>query len=183
MGMPIGGVGQVPNQMPAVGATDFKNIQEIFSQGAKVLDTELQALTKDMVGRKSDRAESTAQDPKEVKQAKPTTYMPQQAESVVAQLASAVADVKKKKKSKLDDMLAQLALMEGSLDLEQLSPEQKAQFEELFDNLARVKKRQAKMQELEAQEVALQRQIEEEQKAKAPEDKPSSAGADAAAAG
>ncbi len=174
MAMPIGGVGQVPNQTPSVGPTDFKNIQEVFSQGAKVLDTELQAVTKEMLGKKSERAESTSQDPKEVKQAKPTTYMPQQAESVVAQLASAVADVKKKKKSKFEEMLSQLALMEGTLDLEQLPPEQRAQFEELFDNLARVKKKQNKMKDLEAQEVAMHRAIELE------EEKKKSEGADAA---
>ena len=174
MGMPIGGVGQVPNKMPSVGTTDFKNIQEVFSQGAKVMDTELQAVTKDMIGKKSERAASTTQDAKEVKQAKPTTYMPQQAESVASHLAAAVADVKKKKKSKFDEMMDAMSLLEGTLDLESLSPEQKAEFAELFGNLDRVKKKQSKMKDLEAQEVAMQRAVEVE------EEKKKSEGADAA---
>ena len=169
MSMPIGGVGQVPNQMPSVGATDFKNIKEIFAQGAKVLDTELQAVTKEMIGKKSERTESTATNPKEVNQAKPTPYLPQEAASVAAHLGAAIADVKKKK-SKFDEMMESMSLLEGTLDLETLSPEQKAEFAELFDNLGRVKKKQSKMKDLETQEVSLQRAVDLEEKKQSEEE-------------
>jgi len=162
MGMPIGGVGQVPNQMPSVNPTDFKNIQEAFKEGAKVIDTEVQAFTKDMVGKKSERTESRA-DVKEVKQQTRAAYLPQLAESISEQMMSATDDVKKKKKkTKFDEMMEAMSLLEGTLDLEGLSPEQKEQFAELFDNLDRVKKRQRKMKDLEAQEVAMQRAVEDQ---------------------
>jgi hypothetical protein len=162
MGMPISGVGQVPNQMPSVSPTDFKNIQEAFKEGSKVIDTEVQAFTKDMVGKKTESAESRA-DTKEVKQQTRAEYLPQLAESISEQMMSATDDVKKKKKkTKFDEMMEAMALLEGTMDLESLSPEQKAQFSELFDNLDRVKKRQRKMKDLEAQEVAMQRAVEAE---------------------
>jgi hypothetical protein len=97
MGMPIGGVGQVPNQQPSVSSTDFKNIQDAFKEGVKIIDTEVQAVTKDMVGKKTERAESRA-DTKEVKQQTRSEYLPKLAESISEQMMAATDDVKKKKK-------------------------------------------------------------------------------------
>jgi hypothetical protein len=179
MGMPIGGVGQVPNQLPSVGPTDFKNIQEAFQEGAKVIDTEVQAVTKDMVSKKTEGTESR-QESKAVQQAK-TEYIPELAESLASQLLATTDEVKKKKKKgKFEEMMEAMSLLEGTLDLEGLSSDQKAQFEELFDNLGRIKKRQRKMKDLEAQEVALQKQVDEEEKEKEDQGNISQDGAPAA---
>lgn len=159
MGFSIGGIGQVPNQAPPVSATDFSAIQQVFQEAAKVIDTETQAVTKEMLGKKADTT-TNAQTPKEIAKSNPRS-LPQVAESVAAQIDNAVSDVKKKKKkSNFEKMMEELSLLEGSLDLDQLPAEQKAQFEELFGNLDRIKKRQNQLKQLDAQEVALQKAVE-----------------------
>lgn len=164
MGMPIGGVGQVPNQAPTVSPTDIQHLQRTFQEGAKVLDSELQAVSKEMIGKKSENA-TTARDAKEVQQAKQMPQ-PKEAEALASQMAQAATDVKNKKKTKFDEMMEQLQLLEETLDLEQLSPEQKAEFQNLFENLSRVKKRQKKMRELEEEALLLEDALEKQEKEK-----------------
>ena len=167
----IGPVGGAPQNVPQNTPIDTQQAIQLFNESSKVLDTEVQALSKEMMGKKEIR-QGDQQNFSTTEAGKKPEYIPQAAEAMIGELAKE-SDVEKakRKKSKWEDKMDELASLEGKMDLEQLQGEEKGIFQEFFDNMARIRNLRRKLKQLEEQEAEMERQKKREEQRKRDEEK------------
>jgi hypothetical protein len=158
---PVDGGGQIQNSQQSTPI----NTQEViaqFNEASKVMDTEVQAFDKRMLGVKSNDQKSMASDVKQMHVR--SDVIPEMAEEALqGELAKEqLVDRTKRKKTKWEEKMDEMAALEGQLAMDQLQGEEKGIFQEFFDNMARIKSLRAKLKQLEQKEE----EIEEEKKRK-----------------
>lgn len=147
---PIEGGGQInPSQRTAPSTQDMV---KAFNEGAKVIDNEVQAMTKDMVGAKKLTQNISVQDQKSLQHVK-SEYVPNVEAELSAELnKESAVDRTRRKKSKWESKMDELAGLEGEVGFEKLEGEERSIFSQFFDNMARIRSLRAKLKQLERQE-------------------------------
>lgn len=129
---------------------------EQFNDGAKVIDTEVQAMSKDMMGVKNKPDAPKAQRTEKGDRVS-ETYVPMVEEELSAELSKEqVVDRTRRKKSKWETKMDDLARLEGEVGFEQLEGEERSVFSQFFDNMARIRSLRAKLKQLEHKEDLLE---------------------------
>jgi hypothetical protein len=152
---PVDGGGLVgkPNQTTA---PSTQQMIAAFTEGAKVIDTEVQAMSKDMMGAKKvlDGGKPLQ---KEALNSVKSEYVPNVQAELEAELTKEQSvDRLKRKKTKWEAKMDELASLEGEVGFEQLQGEEKSIFSQFFDNMARIRSLRAKLKQLERQEELLE---------------------------
>ena len=127
-----------------------------FNDGSKVIDTEVQAMSKQMLGVK-DKTDGPNAQRTDKGDRVAEAYAPKVTEEMSAELSKEqVVDRTRRKKSKWETKMDDLARLEGELGFEQLEGEEKSIFSQFFDNMARIRTLRAKLKQLEHKEDLLE---------------------------
>jgi hypothetical protein len=127
-----------------------------FNDGAKVIDSEIQAMSKDMMGVKN-KPEGAKTNTTQKTDVPPGAVIPMVEEELSAELSKEqLVDRTRRKKSKWETKMDDLARLEGEVGFEQLEGEERSIFSQFFDNMARIKTLRAKLKQLEKQEDLLE---------------------------
>lgn len=155
-------VAEVPEFIPPENVESLLGgLQTIVENQALVIDTEIMGMSKNMVKLEQKLASEDMKGLQKTKEGR----MPEMIEALIEALAADNLDRKtrKGKKTPLEQKLEELSQLEKLVDMALLSPEERQEFEKLFDNLARIKQAQGKIAQLEDQEDALEERLKREQ--------------------
>ncbi|NDC82595.1 hypothetical protein EB093_02885 [bacterium] len=156
---PIDG-GQFVNQSNTVQPLNIQSVIQQFNEGAKVIDNEVQALNKEMMGIRNTGPE-TREPTGKLEGPNKNVYVPQIEEQIAAELTKENEVTRaRRKKSSWETKMDELAQLEGQLGFERLEGEEKEVFSSFFDNMARIRNLRAKLKQLEEKEE----QFEEEKR-------------------
>ena len=151
---PIDG-GALISQAGQLKQVSTEDMIEAFNQGSKVIDNEVQAMNKEMMGLKTPNDAPKAESNQKVEHA--AINIPHPEAELAGELSKEqLVDRAKRRKSKWEAKMDELAGMEGQLGFEQLEGEEKSVFSQFFDNMARIKSLRAKLKQLERQEELLE---------------------------
>lgn len=157
---PVDGGGLVQNTQAAQ-PLNTESLIAKFNDAARVIDSEVQGLNKQMLGIK-DGPKTPVESEVKTQTKSPLVHAPEQ-EAMAGELSKeSVVEKGKRKKSKWEEKMDEMAALEGQIAMDQLKGEEKGIFQEFFDNMAKIKQLRAKLKQLERQEAL----IEEEKKKK-----------------
>ncbi len=158
---PIDGVGRLQGSQSAQ-PLDTKSLISQFDDATRVIDNEVQGLNKQMLGIKDSPKSQIETDVKAQNTKSTTVHVPEQ-EALAGELSKeTLLEKSKRKKSKWEEKMDEMAALEGQIAMDQLNGEEKSVFQEFFDNMAKIKQLRSKLKQLEKQEEL----IEEEKKKK-----------------
>ncbi len=138
----------------------LKDTVQTARNDAMRIDTETAHIEKKMFNIK----EKADVDAKSVMNKNQDGKVPNTIEAIMAMLAeeSGLEGKKRKKKTKFEERLEELAEMEesGAIDKAHLTPEEQQELEKMYDNLHRIKRAKAELKQLEEQEENLKNRIQ-----------------------
>jgi hypothetical protein len=138
--------------------TSMQDLAAAAKQEAMSVDKEVMFFNKKDLGKLKDIEHGTEQVKDGKKGAETTNFI----EQLAALLQDDAVDKKRrKKKTKFEEKLEELAGLEGRIDLSQLPEEERHEFEKLFENMSRIKTVKAKLKQLEDQEEVYENRFEE----------------------